>query len=89
MSITSAEKQEVITNFQQDKSDTGSAQVQCAILTVRINNLTAHLKSHHKDHHSRRGLLMLVGNRRRLLNYYKRKNPAEYDALIKKLGIRK
>ena len=90
MSITNAEKQEVITNFQQNESDTGSVQVQCAILTVRINNLTEHLKAHHKDHHSRRGLLMLVGNRRRLLNYFKKKQkPAEYAALIKKLGIRK
>lgn len=89
MSITKEEKQQVINNFQQSESDTGSTQVQCAILTVRINKLTEHLESHHKDHHSRRGLLMLVGNRRRLLNYFKKTQPAEYDALIKKLGIRK
>jgi small subunit ribosomal protein S15 len=89
MSITNKEKHEVITNFQQNSSDTGSVQVQCAILTVRINNLTEHLKIHHKDHHSRRGLLMLVGNRRRLLNYFKKTNAAEYGALIKRLGVRK
>ena len=89
MSITKEEKQQVIVNFQENESDTGSTKVQCAILTVRINNLTEHLKCHHKDHHSRRGLLMLVGHRRRLLNYFKKTQPAEYNTLIKKLGIRK
>ena len=89
MSITNEEKKKVIASFQQSPSDTGSTQVQCAILTVRINNLTEHLKAHHKDHHSRRGLLMLVGNRRRLLNYLKKTQPDEYTGFIKKIGVRK
>ncbi len=89
MSITAERKQELISEFKQDDSDTGSPEVQVAILTERINNLTGHLKSHHKDFHSRRGLLMMVGQRRRLLDYLKKKEQARYDTLIKRLGIRR
>ena len=89
MSITTEKKQELIQEFAQSKGDTGSPSVQCAILTHRIESLTEHLKLHNHDHHSRRGLLMMVGKRRRLLNYLKKKNYNEYTSLIEKLGIRK
>lgn len=89
MSITAAVKQELIKEYATSKNDTGSVEVQCAILTTRINNLTGHFKTNHKDFASRRGLLMLVGRRRRLLNYVKKKNPERYAALISRLGIRK
>ena len=89
MSITAEKKQEVIKEFAVGKGDTGSPEVQIAILTNRINTLTEHFKTHKKDHHSRRGLLIMVGRRRSLLDYLKRKNPSSYSALINKLGLRK
>lgn len=89
MSITAEKKQELIDTFATTEGDTGSPEVQCAILTERIVNLTEHFKSNKKDHHSRRGLLVLVGRRRHLLDYLKRKDQARYEALIKKLGLRK
>ena len=82
-------KQEIIAEFGKNAQDTGSAEVQVAILTERINHLTAHLKFHFKDVHSRSGLLKMVGKRRRLLNYIKDRNIDEYRTLIEKLGIRK
>ncbi len=89
MSITAERKQELITEYATKPSDTGSPEVQVAILTERIRNLTDHLGSHKKDHHSRRGLLIMVGQRRRLLDYVKRKNQQRYEDLIKRLGIRR
>ncbi|MBR2522760.1 MAG: 30S ribosomal protein S15 [bacterium] len=79
---------EIIKEFGKDENDSGSAPVQVAILTYRIKELTEHLKVHKKDHHTRRGLLMLVGKRRRLLTYIKKRDIDEYRALIGKLGIR-
>ncbi|MCB2081998.1 MAG: 30S ribosomal protein S15 [Rickettsiales bacterium] len=89
MSITAKRKQEVIKEFAKKDKDTGSTEVQCAILTERINNLTEHLKINKKDHHSRRGLLVLVGRRRNLLSYLRNQDSARYEALIGKLGLRK
>ena len=89
MSITAERKQEVIAEYAQEKGDTGSPEVQVAVLTERINNLTEHFKGHKHDHHSRRGLLILVGRRRRLLDYLKKKNQDRYESLIKRLGLRK
>ncbi len=89
MSITAERKQALISEFAQGKTDTGSPEVQVAILSERIQNLTSHFKTHAKDIHSRRGLLMLVSQRRRLLDYLKKKDAARYDALIKRLGLRK
>lgn len=89
MSITNERKQELIKEFATAEGDTGSPEVQVAILTERIRNLTEHFQSHKKDFHSRRGLLLLVGRRRRLLDYLKSKEEARYTALIQKLGIRK
>lgn len=83
------EKKEVIEKFATKKDDTGSPEVQVALLTTRINHLTEHFTTHKNDHHSRRGLLILVGRRRRLLDYLKKSDFARYDVLIKKLGIRK
>lgn len=82
------EKSQIINDFKQNEKDTGSPEVQVAILTARINSLTEHLKIHKKDHHSRRGLLMMVGHRRNLLNYIANKDIAKYRELIAKLGIR-
>lgn len=82
-------KQEVILKHQRHEGDTGSPEVQIAILTKRINDLTGHLKMHKKDHHSRRGLLKMVGARRGLLNYLKKKDIERYRAIIAELGIRK
>lgn len=82
-------KTELIGSYRTHATDTGSPEVQVAILSERINYLTEHFKTHVKDHHSRRGLLKLVGQRRRLLDYLKRKDAARYTELIKKLGIRK
>ena len=84
-----ATKQETIKKFATKKDDTGSPEVQVALLTSRINHLTEHFASHKNDHHSRRGLLIMVGRRRRLLDYIKGKDSARYEDLIKKLGIRK
>ena len=83
------EKTAIIENNRTHETDTGSPEVQIAILTKRINDLTAHLKTHKNDHHSRRGLLKMVGHRRNLLNYLKKKDVARYRATIEKLGIRK
>lgn len=89
MVLTPEQKGEVIGKFQRKEYDTGSPEVQIALLSERIRYLTEHFKVHSKDHHSRRGLLKLVGQRRRLLNYLKRKNVERYRTLIKELGIRK
>ena len=89
MSITAERKTEVIKQFATGKDDTGSPEVQVAILTDRINALTEHFKTHKKDHHSRRGLLIMVGRRRSLLDYLKRKDSARYSEVISKLGLRK
>jgi len=89
MSITAERKQEIVKDFGSTAGDTGSPEVQVAILTERIQNLTEHMKSHNKDFASRRGLLMMVGQRRRLLDYLKRKDAQRYLKLIERLGIRK
>ena len=89
MSITTEKTQELVEKYRLHDSDTGGTEVQTALLTERIANLTEHFKVHHKDHCSRRGLLKLVGQRRRLLNYLKRKDPARHRALIERLGLRK
>jgi small subunit ribosomal protein S15 len=89
MSITAERKQEVIGEFAKAEGDTGSPEVQVAILSERIRNLTEHLKTHKKDFHSRRGLLMMVGQRRRLLDYLKRKEVKRYEDLIARLGLRR
>ena len=89
MSNTALDKQDTIKKFATKKDDTGSPEVQVALITARINHLTQHFADHKNDHHSRRGLLILVGRRRRLLDYVKKTDFARYDTLIKKLGIRK
>lgn len=89
MTITAERKEALIKEHATVKGDTGSPEVQVALLTERINNLTGHFKDHNKDHHSRRGLLKMVGQRRRLLDYLKAKDTKRYSALIAKLGIRK
>jgi len=87
--LTSKDKGEIIDKFKVHERDTGSSNVQIALLTKRIDDLTNHFKTHPKDHHSRRGLLKMVGQRRHLLNYLKRKDPGQYRALIEELGLRK
>ncbi|RKD34483.1 30S ribosomal protein S15 [Thermohalobacter berrensis] len=89
MSIKKEEKQRIIEEYKVHDGDTGSPEVQVALLTHKINNLNEHLKKHKKDHHSRRGLLKMVGKRRGLLNYLKRKDINRYRELIKRLGLRK
>ena len=89
MSITAEEKAKVISDFATKKGDTGSPEVQIAILTSRINTLTEHFKEHRKDNHGRRGLLKMVAQRRKLLDYLKGKEEARYQTVIKKLGIRR
>ena len=89
MALTKDRKTELIGSYKTHEGDTGSPEVQVAILSERINYLTEHFKAHTKDHHSRRGLLMLVGRRRRLLDYLKSKDPQRYADLIKRLNIRK
>ncbi len=89
MSITAERKQALIADYSTKDGDTGSPEVQVSILTERINNLTQHMKDHHKDVHSRRGLLTMVSKRRSLLDYLKRKNENRYLDLIKRLGIRR
>jgi small subunit ribosomal protein S15 len=89
MSITASRKAEVIKSFAQKSGDTGSPEVQVAILSERINNLTEHFKTHSKDNHSRRGLLKMVQQRRTLLDYLRRSNESSYKSLIEKLGIRR
>jgi small subunit ribosomal protein S15 len=89
MTVAAERKQEIITDNARQAGDTGSPEVQVAILTERIRNLTEHFKGHHKDNHSRRGLLMMVNKRRSLLDYLKKKDVGRYNALIQKLGLRK
>ena len=89
MSITAERRTALIGEYQAAASDTGSPEVQVALLSERISNLTEHLKTHAKDFHSRRGLLMLVGRRRRLLDYLKKKDESRYTALIGRLGLRR
>jgi small subunit ribosomal protein S15 len=89
MSITPERKQTVMTDFATHTGDTGSPEVQVAVLSERINNLTEHLKAHKKDFASRRGLLMMVGRRRRLLDYLRREEQARYRAVIERLGLRR
>jgi len=89
MSITLERKQQLITEYATKEHDTGSPEVQVAILSERISNLTEHLKIHKKDFHSRRGLLVMVGQRRRLLDYLNMKNSERYQTLIKKVGLRR
>ena len=87
--MTKERKLAIINEYKRDEADTGSAEVQVALLTERINELTEHLKVHKKDNHSRRGLLKMVGKRRNLLNYLAKKDEAGYKALVEKLGLRK
>lgn len=89
MTLTQEKKSELVERFGSGSADTGRTEVQIALLTERINELTEHLRTHKKDHHSRRGLLMLVGRRRRLLNYLQRDDLERYRALVKELGLRK
>jgi small subunit ribosomal protein S15 len=89
MAISTADKASIVTSYQRAQGDTGSPEVQVALLTARINDLTGHFKAHMKDHHSRRGLLKMVSQRRRMLDYLKRKNVESYRALIERLGLRK
>jgi small subunit ribosomal protein S15 len=89
MSLNAEKKQELIGKFGRSDGDTGSAEVQVALLTERINELTKHLRTHRKDHHSRRGLLMLVGKRRRLLKYLQGSDIDRYRSLIQQLGLRR
>jgi small subunit ribosomal protein S15 len=87
--MSTADKAKVVEDYQRSPGDTGSPEVQVALLTDRINHLTEHLRTHKKDHHSRRGLLMLVGRRRRLLDYLAKNDVERYRALIAKLGLRR
>ena len=89
MSLTVERKREIVSKYGKDDNDTGSPEVQVALLTERINHLTQHLREHTKDHHSRRGLLMLVGKRRRLLKYLQASDIDRYRSLIQELGLRR
>lgn len=89
MALSAQAKSEIIDDYKLHRGDTGSPEVQVALLTHRINQLTEHFKEHQKDHHGRRGLLILVGRRRRLLDYLKRTSVARYRSTIERLGIRK
>jgi len=89
MTLTQERTRELVEKFGDDPGDTGKTEVQIALLTERINHLTDHLREHRKDHHSRRGLLMLVGQRRRFLNYLQRTDLERYRALVRELGLRK
>jgi small subunit ribosomal protein S15 len=89
VSLTQEAKRDIVTRFGKSDADTGSTEVQVALLTARINHLTQHLREHRKDHHSRRGLLMLVGQRRRLLRYLQKKDLEGYRNLIRELGLRR
>ena len=89
MSMTAEQKREIISQFGKDENDTGKTEVQVALLTHRINHLTEHLREHKHDYHSRRGLLKMVGRRRRLLKYLQKKDVERYRALIAKLGLRR
>jgi small subunit ribosomal protein S15 len=87
--MNTSDKAKIVADYQRAQGDTGSPEVQVALLTGRINDLTGHFKAHTKDHHSRRGLLMMVSQRRKLLDYLKRKNLDSYRSLIERLGLRK
>ncbi len=89
MALDKAKKNEIINNFRIHEKDTGSSELQIALLSERINSLTEHFKTHKKDHHSRHGLITLVGRRRRLLDYLKREDNEKYQKLIKKLKLRR
>jgi small subunit ribosomal protein S15 len=89
MTLTQEKTQELVQKFGDSATDTGKTEVQVALLTERINQLTEHLRTHRKDHHSRRGLLMLVGRRRRLLNYLQRDDLERYRSLVRELGLRR
>ncbi len=89
MTVTAERKRELVARFGKSDGDTGTPEVQIALLTARINDLTEHLRTHTKDHHSRRGLLMLVGQRRRLLRYLQRKDVERYRSLVSELGLRR
>ena len=89
MTLVKEQKSEIISGYKQHEADTGSPEVQIALLSARINQLTEHLKEHKKDHHSRRGLLMMVGHRRRLLNYLSNKDINRYREVVAKLGLRR
>lgn len=89
MALSSEQKQQIVQDFQRGSSDTGSTEVQVALLTNRINDLQGHFASHKHDHHSRRGLLKMVNQRRKLLDYLKRKDQQRYQDLIKRLGLRR
>ncbi len=86
--LTKEQKNQIVTEFGKDEKDTGSPEVQVALLSLRIEELTAHMKSHKKDHHSRRGMYKLIGQRRGLLNYLKRKDIERYRSLIERLNLR-
>ena len=88
MAVADIDKAKIVADFQRAQGDTGSPEVQVALLTARINDLTGHFKDHKKDHHSRRGLLRMVSRRRKLLDYLKSRNQPSYKALIEKLGLR-
>ena len=88
MALSAAEKAEVVKQYQTAEGDTGSPEVQIAIFSERIKNLTEHLKNHKHDHHTRKGLMVMVGKRKRLLNYLSKKNNEKYKFLIKELGLR-
>jgi small subunit ribosomal protein S15 len=89
MTLTLEEKRDIVARFGKDENDTGTTEVQVALLTSRINHLTEHLREHKHDHHSRRGLLMLVGQRRRFLNYLQKSDLEGYRKLVRELGLRK
>lgn len=89
MTVTAERKRELVSRFGRGESDTGATEVQVALLTERINDLTEHLRSHSKDHHSRRGLLKMVGRRRRLLRYLQRSEVERYRELVRELGLRR
>ncbi len=89
MSVTAEQKSEIVQKFQRSEGDTGSPEVQVAILTARIQDLTGHFKEHKKDHHSRQGLLKMVNQRRKLLDYLKRNDAGRYTSLISELGLRR
>jgi len=89
MAVTKEDKTQLISDYRRSDNDTGSAEVQIAVLTRRIAELTEHLKTHKKDHHSRRGLLQMVGRRRRMLDYLRRENVGRYRELIARLGLRR
>lgn len=89
MSVTAERKQELVAQFGKGEGDTGTPEVQIALMTERINDLTEHLRGHGRDHHSRRGLLMIVGRRRRLLQYLQRSDVARYRAIVQELGLRR